>query len=48
MESLSMSLMTKSWLRKNNNPPDTLTGIRTKKATIAAGPKIFKLKVYKE
>lgn len=43
IESLSISLTTKSFPRKNNVPSDTLTGIRTKSATSAVGPNIFKL-----
>lgn len=43
IESLSISLTTKSLLRKNNIPSDTLTGIRTRSATIAVGTNIFKL-----
>ena len=43
IESLSMSLTTNSLLRKNNVPPDTFIGIRTRSATIVMGPKIFKL-----
>lgn len=48
MDSLSTSLTTKSLLRKNNVPPDTLTGIRTKSTTIAVGPNIFRLSMTKE
>lgn len=43
IESLSMSLTTKSLLRKNSVPPETLTGISTKSAATAIGPNILKL-----
>jgi hypothetical protein len=47
IESLSISLTTNSFLRKNNVPLDTLTGIRMRSATIAIGINIFKLKYNK-
>lgn len=43
IESLSMSLTTNSFLKKNNVPLDTLTGISIRSARIAIGMKIFKL-----
>lgn len=44
IESLSMSLITNSFLKKNNVPLDTLTGISIRSARTAIGTKIFKLK----
>lgn len=43
IESLSISLTTNSFLKKNSVPLDTLTGIRTRSATIVIGTKIFRL-----
>lgn len=43
IESLSMSLTTNSFLKKNNVPLDTLTGISIRSARTAIGTKIFKL-----
>lgn len=45
IESLSMSLKTNSFFRKNNVPLDTLTGMRIRSARTAIGTKIFKLQV---
>jgi hypothetical protein len=45
MESLSISLKTTSFLRFSNVPPDTLTGIRTSKATTMMGRNILRLSV---
>lgn len=43
IESLSMSLTTSSFLKKNNVPLETLTGIRIRRAKTVIGTKIFKL-----
>lgn len=43
IESLSMSLITNSFLKKNSVPLDTLTGMRIRSARIVIGTKIFKL-----
>ena len=43
IESLSISLTTSSFLRKNNVPLDTLTGMRIRSARTVIGTKIFKL-----
>lgn len=43
IDSLSMSLTTNSFLKKNSVPLDTLTGIRTTRATMAIGKNIFNL-----
>ena len=45
IESLSISLTTNSFLRKDNVPLDTLTGIRMKSATSVIGAKTLKLKI---
>ena len=43
IESLSISLTTSSFLRKNNVPLDTLTGTRIRSARTVTGKKIFNL-----
>lgn len=43
MESLSISLKTTSFLRSSNVPPDTLTGIRTRRARVVMGRNILRL-----
>jgi hypothetical protein len=43
IESLSMSLITNSFLKKNSVPLDTFTGMRIMSARIVIGTKIFKL-----
>lgn len=43
IESLSISLTTSSFFKKNNVPLETFTGIRMRRATTATGTKIFKL-----
>jgi hypothetical protein len=45
MESLSISLKTTSFFKFSNVPPDTLTGIRTSKATTVIGKNILSLPV---
>lgn len=48
IESLSISLTTSSFLRKNNVPLDTLTGMRIRSARTVIGTKIFNLSDRKE
>lgn len=48
IESLSISLVTSSFLRKDNVPLDILTGIRIRSARTVIGTKIFKLSDSKE
>lgn len=43
MESLSISLKTISFRKLSNVPPETLTGIRTSKATVMMGKNILRL-----
>lgn len=43
IESLSMSLITNSFFKKNKDPLDTLTGIRIRRARMAIGTNIFSL-----
>lgn len=45
IESLSMSLKTNSFFKKNKVPLDTLTGIRIRSARTVIGTKIFNLHV---
>ena len=48
MDSLSISLNITSFLRFSSVPPETLTGMRTSKATTMTGRKILRLQVRPE